>query len=63
MAETLWDFAWNPDPNDPGFFEKLYRDAGASAKRYYREWARAIYLAAERGEAQHVYNRDFPSAS
>ena len=60
MAETLWDFTWNHDPNDPHFGEQRWEDAGGPAKRHYREWARAVYLAAERREAQHVWNRDFP---
>lgn len=59
-AETLWNFAWNDDPNDPDCFKKVYADATKDAKDHYREWARAILLAAETSKPQHTWDRDFP---
>lgn len=59
-ATTLYDYAWNGDPNDPWFFKKTFEDASKVAKDHHREWARAILLAGETGEAQHTWARDFP---
>lgn len=59
MAETLWDFEWNGDPNDPDCFKQLYKDAGAPARRNYRTWARAIYLASLTGKPEHGWFRSF----
>jgi hypothetical protein len=54
-AETLYDFAWNSDPNDPTCGRQSFADAGKPAKEHYREWARVILTAGETGEPQHVY--------
>ena len=58
MAETLWDFAWNSDPNDPYFMKKMWADAGGPARRNYRTWARAVFLAAQTGTPQHGWYGD-----
>lgn len=58
MARTLWDFAWNPDPNDPDFGKHEWKDAGKPAHRNYRQWARAIFLAAETGQPVHAWFDD-----
>lgn len=55
-AETLWDFAWNSDPNDPPpAWTKFFKGAGHVAQEHYREWARAILAAAETGDPQHAW--------
>ena len=59
-AATLYDYAWNSDPNDPTAFKQFFEDAGKPAKDHHREWARAIVLAALTGERQHTWAKGFP---
>lgn len=54
-AESLYDFAWNSDPNDPRCFKQLYGDAGKPAKDHYREWAMCILEAGREGSPRHGF--------